>query len=130
MKAQDKGCTNATLNGTFAHTGSGFVTAPASMAGPLAGAGKDTFDGKGGITGAATLNINGNPVPPMTETGTYKVNPDCTGTFTVTFSGGGSTTVFFVISDSGNEIQGICTDLGSVVSHVFRRQFPLGDWRQ
>ena len=129
-KADNKGCSNATLTGTFAHTGTGFVTAPPSMAGPLAGAGTDTFDGKGGITGAATLNINGNPIPLMTETGTYKVNPDCTGSLTFAFSGGGSTTVFFVISDSGNEIQGICTDQGSVVSHTFRRQYPVGDWRQ
>jgi len=126
--AEDKGCSNATLKGTFAHTASGFITAPPSMAGPLAGAGTDTFDGKGGITGSATLSINGNIVP-LTETGTYKVNPDCTGTYTVS-SPGGTTSAFFVISDSGNEIQAICTDPGIVLSHIFRRQLPAGDWRQ
>jgi hypothetical protein len=124
-KADDKGCSNATLRGTFAHRASGFVTAPPVMAGPFAGVGTDTFDGKGGITGTATLSINGNIVP-VTETGTYKVNPDCTGTYTIP----GVTTLFFVITDSGNEIQGICIDPGVVLTHIFRRQYPAGDWRQ
>ena len=127
-KADNKGCSNISLKGTFAHRASGFVTAPPEMAGPFAGVGTDTFDGTGGITGSATLSINGNIVP-LTETGTYKVNPDCTGTYTVT-SDGGSTTAFFVITDGGNEIQAICTDPGVVLTHIYRRQFPaLGDLR-
>jgi hypothetical protein len=128
-KADNKGCSNASLNGTFAHIGTGFTTAPPAMAGPLAGVGTDTFDGNGKITGSATLSLNGNIVS-ATETGTYKVNPDCTGTYTVQFSGGGATTAFFVIADSGNEIHAVCTDPGTVLNHTFRRQFPAGDWRQ
>jgi hypothetical protein len=127
-KADNKGCSNVSLRGTFAHIATGFVTAPPAMAGPFAGVGTDTFDGNGGITGAATLSINGNTVS-FTETGTYKVNPDCTGTYTVK-SPGGSTTASFVITDGGNEIQAICTDPGVVITHTFRRQFPaIGDWR-
>lgn len=125
-KADNKGCSNASLKGTFAHMGTGFITAPPAMVGPLGGAGTDTFDGTGSFTGSATLNINGNVVP-VTETGTYRVNPDCTGTYTVL--GPGGTTVFFVIADSGNEVHGICVDPGSVVIHTFRRQFPVGDFR-
>ena len=123
-KAADKGCTNETLKGTFVHTASGFETAPPSIAGPLVGVGTDTFDGKGGMTTTATLSINGNIVP-VAATGTYKVNPDCTGTYTLP-----GTTLFFVIGDSGNEIQAICIDPGVVLAHVLRRQFPVGDWRQ
>ena len=127
-RANNKGCSNSSLKGTFAHMATGFVTAPPAMAGPFAGVGTDTFDGNGGITGAATLSINGNIVP-LTETGTYKVNPDCTGTYTVT-SQGGTTIASFVITDGGNEIQAICTDPGIVLTHIYRRQFPaLGDWR-
>ena len=122
----DKGCTNATLSGTFAHIATGFITAPPAMAGPLGGVGRNTFDGNGGFAGTATLSLNGNIVP-VTETGTYKVNPDCTGTYTV--PGPGGTTVFFVIADSGNEIHAICTDPGLVLTHIFRRQFPVGDSR-
>ena len=123
-KAADKGCTNETLKGTFVHTASGFETAPPSIAGPLVGVGTDTFDGKGGMTTTATLSINGNIVP-VAATGTYKVNPDCTGTYTLP-----GTTLFFVIADSGNEIQAICIDPGVILAHVLRRQFPVGDWRQ
>ena len=123
-----KGCSNATLKGSFSHMGTGFVTAPPAMAGPFGGVGTDTFDGNGNIAGTAALSINGNPVS-ASETGTYKVNPDCTGTYTVQLSVGGATTVSFVITAGGNEIQGICTDSGSVTTHIFKRQFPVGDWR-
>ena len=142
-RADNMGCSNATLKGTFAHIGSGFTTAPPSMAGPLNGVGTDTFDGNGNITGTAALNLNGTPAalilngtaaPLVTEKGTYKVNLDCTGSYTVQFFVGGapsgSTTVFFVIANSGNEIHGVCVDLGSVTTHTFLRQFPAGDWRQ
>ena len=123
-KAEYKGCSNATLKGTFVHTASGFETAPPSVAGPLVGVGTDTFDGNGGITVAATLSVNGTIVP-VTATGTYQVNPDCTGTYKLP-----GTTLVFVIGDSGNEIHAICVDPGVVLAHVFRRQFPVGDWRQ
>jgi hypothetical protein len=124
VKADDKGCTNATLKGTFAHTASGFEIAPPAIAGPFAGVGTDTFDGKGGVTTSATISLNGNIVP-LTATGTYTVNPDCTGKYVIP-----ATTLFFVIADSGNEIHAICIDSGVVLSHTFRRQFPAGDWRQ
>src|SRR5215475_9812984 len=68
-KADDKGCSVATLKGTFAHTASGFEIAPPAIAGPIAGVGMDTFDGKGGVTGTATISLNGTPVP-VTYTGT------------------------------------------------------------
>ena len=123
-KAEDKGCTDATLKGTFAHTASGFEIAPPAIAGPIAGAGLDTFDGKGGVKTSATLSLNGNIIP-VIATGTYKVNPDCTGTYVIP-----GTTLFLVIADSGNEIHAICIDPGVVLNHTFRRQFPVGDWRQ
>ena len=126
--ANDKGCANATLRGTFAHMGTGFTTAPPAMAGPLAGVGTDTFDGNGNITGTATLSLNGNIVS-ASETGTYKVNPDCTGTYTVQFSVGGTTSASFVIADGGNEVHAICTASGVVLTHIFRRQFPVTDPR-
>ena len=74
-RADNEGCTNASLKGTFSHIGTGFV-----KAGPLAGVGTDTFDGNGGVTTTATISLNGNIVP-LTATGTYNVNPDCTGTY-------------------------------------------------
>jgi hypothetical protein len=124
-KADNKGCSNLTLKGTFAHTANGYVTAPPAMAGPFVGVGTDTFDGTGGFTAIATVSANGN-IFPLTGTGTYKVNSDCTGTYTIP----GVTTLSFVIADSGNEIHAICVDPGVVLSHTFKRQFPASDWRQ
>jgi hypothetical protein len=109
VKAADMRRTNASLKGTFSHMGTGFITG----VGPLAGVGTDTFDGNGGITGTASLSMNGT-IASVTETGTYKVNPDCTGTYTVS-SGGGSTTAFFVIADGGNEVKAVCMDPGIAV---------------
>ena len=94
--ADDKGCSNATLKGTFAYTSTGFITAPPDFAGPYAEVGQQVFDGKGGTTAAVTLSQNGN-ILPVTITGTYTVNPDCTGTFTCRLLRCVTVHVFFVI---------------------------------
>jgi hypothetical protein len=124
-KAESKGCSNATLKGTYAHRASGFETAPPALAGPIVGVGTDTFDGNGGVTSVATLSVNGNIIP-LTATGTYNVNSDCTGTYTIQ-GGGGITRLVFVIIDNGSDIQAICIDPGVVLTHIFRRQFSAGD---
>jgi hypothetical protein len=129
-KADDKGCSNATLKGTFAFTASGFITAPAAAAGPLAEVGAQTFDGNGGASAIATSSQNGN-IHQVTITGTYTVNPDCTGTLAIqAFPGGLKSQLFFVIDDTANELLLICTDPGFVLTGIARRQFPRGDPRQ
>ena len=130
--AQNKGCSNATLQGTFSHKDTGTVIAPTQMAGPIASVGTLTFDGKGGLTGAGVMSGNGN-IASFTETGTYTVNSDCTGTFTPQFSLGFTAHYFFAIDESGDEFQFICTDTGGIAivyTGVARRQFPVGNWRQ
>jgi len=135
--AHDKGCSNATLKGTFAEKDTGFITnpspAPASL---FAGVNLETFDGKGTITATGFASLDGNGAP-QTETGTYTVNPDCTGTYEVQISPGGFTAhAFFVIDDGGNELQIIVTDPGTVINCIARRLFPKGeepdrdDWRE
>src|SRR5579864_9335971 len=106
-KADDKGCSNATLRGTFAYTSTGFITAPPAFAGPFAETGTQSFDGRGGTTAAVTSSQNGN-ILPLTITGSYTVNPDCTGTMTLQVSPIAVTVdVFFVIDDGGNGFQAI-----------------------
>jgi len=124
--AYDKGCSNATLKGTFAEKDTGFiVNTPPMPASLFAGVNLDTFDGKGTIaaTGFATVDGNG---APQAESGHYKVNPDCTGTYEVQIPPGGSFTAhaFFVIDDGGNELQIIVTDPGNVITCIARKQFP------
>ncbi len=121
-QANDKECSNATLKGTFAFLSTGFITTPPPEAGPFAIVGTQTFDGNGTTTAVAIVSQNGNIIP-VTLTGTYSVNPDCTGTFTVQISPVGITThLFFVIADNGREFQVIQTDPGVVVSGAGRKQ--------
>jgi len=120
-KADDEGCSNATLQGTFAYTSTGFIAAPPAIAGPFAEVGTQSFDGNGGTTASVTLSQNGN-ILPVTVTGTYTVNPDCTGTATLQVSPISVTVhVLFVIDDSGNGFQAIETDPGLVITRVGRR---------
>lgn len=134
--AGDKGCSNATLKGTFVHKGSGFITAPPAAAIPLATLGTETFDGNGGMTGTVTASINGDIIP-GTSAGTYTVNPDCTGTYAVQLNPLGITAhVYFVLvwtnTSTGttlSEFHFISTDSGIVQTGIARRQFPVGDLR-
>lgn len=128
--ADDKGCSVATLRGTFAYTSTGFITAAsAGPVGPIAEVGTQTFDGNGSTTATATLSANGTMYQ-LTITGTYIMNPDCTGTLKLqaTFppsSGVGvvPVDVFFAIDNSGNEFQAIETDPGLVITRIGRKLF-------
>ena len=127
-KADDKGCSEATLKGHhFAYTSTGSLTAPAAFAGPYAEVGTQYFDGNGGVTFTFTASQNGN-IGPGTATGQYTVNDDCTGTFTEETPG--FTSHFsFVIDDNGTQFQSICLDTGAVITRTGRKQFLRGDWR-
>jgi hypothetical protein len=130
MAANNKGCSTLILYGSFAMNGTGTIVSPAFVAGPYATVLSLTFDGYGVVTSAVgSTSQNGN-IGPQTETGTYTVNPDCTGTYTVVISPGGFAAHYlFVIDSSGDELQIICTDPGVVFTGTARRQFPVGDWR-
>jgi hypothetical protein len=72
-------CTLATLKGTYLYENGG-VEIGGSTPGPLSGAGAETYNGKGGITFIGSGSSNGTAFHFQTGTGTYTVNPDCTGT--------------------------------------------------
>ncbi len=117
-KAADRSCSNATLRGAYSDQDTGTIVG----VGPFAGVNVDTFNGKGKLTISGMSSLNGSVFAGM-ETGTYQVNPDCTGTYTVT--GGGLTIdAFFVIDHAGNELQIVITDPGNVINCVARKQFP------
>ena len=123
-KAQvNRGCSNATLNGTYSRTDTGFVTAPPAIAGPLAGVSTVNFDGNGGVTGAGMSSLNGN-VSSSTFKGTYTVNSDCTGTYTTESNTGRTSTAFFVIADNGNEMHMVVTSPNTVINCLFRKLYP------
>ena len=128
-KAADKGCSTVSLRGTFSRRDTGTVLLPAAAAGPVAAVGVFTFDGTGNVTGATISSQNGN-IGQGTQTGTYTVSPDCTGTIIVLGSSGHTSHYSFVMDEDGFEY--ICTDSGPisiVYSGTARRQFPVTDWR-
>jgi hypothetical protein len=108
-----QGCSNMTIAGQYAFTITGSILAPAAVAGPVAGVALTTFDGFGNLVQVDHVTHNG--VLPVEAwrpaTGTYSVNPDCTGTFTFTpmptdpADAGPALTVFFVIAQGGKEIR-------------------------
>ncbi len=115
-KAADSGCSNATLKGAYADQDTGTIVG----VGPFAGVNVDTFNGKGKITISGVSSLNGS-VSAGVETGTYQVNADCTGTYTVT--GGGITVdAFFVVDETGKELQIVITDPGTVINCIARKQ--------
>jgi hypothetical protein len=115
-KAADRGCSNATLRGTYADQDTGTIVG----VGPFAGVNVDSFDGKGKISIRGMSSLNGSVYAGL-ETGTYQVNPDCTGTYTVT--GGGITVdAFFVVDEAGKELRIVITDSGTVINCIARKQ--------
>jgi hypothetical protein len=118
-------CTNRSLSGVFnaAETGSDFTPAGVEN-------GDDSlfftihFDGRGHTFGSATTSLNGASYPD-TFTGTYHVNPDCTGAASNTFNAGGSDHVNFVIVEQGSEVKFFSADPGIVFAGTMDRM-PSG----
>jgi hypothetical protein len=115
---EQKGCSNATLNGTY-----GFYRTGTSSVGPLAAVGLITFDGTGAHSPARqTIRRNGVTVrdlfaDPVLD-GPYEVDPDCAGRF-LNFDG--SVAGHFVVVDGGKEIFNISLTPGNSVTGVFRK---------
>lgn len=122
-QADDKGCSNASVKGTFAYTVTGSFVGPLASMGLYAEAGAQTFDGVGGTTTNGMSNTSGT-VMPSANTGAYTVNSDCTGTFTLDIAPGITAHYFFVIADSGAEYQAVCLDPVAVITRSGRRLYP------
>jgi hypothetical protein len=74
------------------------------------------FDGKRGLSQVHTVTINGEVVADWTHpvaSGTYTVNSDCTGTFTIDFKDNRPTVVTnFVVAANGDEIDTVVISAG------------------
>lgn len=75
-------CSPANVAGSFGYAASGFVTTPSGTFVPAGAAGRITFDAHGNVAGTQTRVVGGSALD-ETFSGTFTVNPDCTGTFTV-----------------------------------------------
>jgi len=104
-------CSNATLNGVWGYTSSGF----GGDGTPRALVGQATADGKGNLSGTETKSKDG-AILTVTFTGTYSVAKNCTGSLTVIQQDGTTKNANFVFDDSKKGFQVIQTDSGHVDS--------------
>jgi hypothetical protein len=118
MAAGGKSCSTATLDGAFGYTVKGF--APGGT--PFAAVGRIVFDGKGNVETTRTLSNGGVIVRGDTGSGTYTLNEDCMGTFSITASGVGQLVVDLVVDEEGTEIRGIVVNPGFVLTLEGRKQ--------
>jgi hypothetical protein len=111
----DEGCSNATLKGDYAFAVTNLLV-------PQVVAGIETFDGKGKFTQrdyiGDSLRTRGQTdfSPEGQETGTYKVNADCTGSAVINLNvlstppPHGEIHIVFVISGGGRSFHGVVSE--------------------
>jgi len=128
------GCTNKLLAGYYGFTIQGTKLAGLGFVGQQVGVAMAQFDGKGSFTQIDTVTIGGNVASDWTHSpanGTYTVNPDCTGTFTLNFTDGRPPVVTnFVLVDNGNEIDTVVVSSGGeqgilATSSIGKKRFQL-----
>lgn len=111
LDAQER-CANASLNGSYAFKVDGSnVANPYLPVGPFAAVGRNTYDGRGHMSGVITVSSNGSIIP-ATYSGTYTVNANCTGVKSATLSIGAIVEFFFVVDDDLREIKMVVTKAG------------------
>jgi len=99
--AQARSCSLTDSAGNYGFTLTGVVilgTAPA----PIAAIGRATLDAGGNVSGTESRSVGGG-FADETFTGTYAVNPDCTGTTTLNFYESGQlvrTSVLSIVFDN------------------------------
>ena len=114
LTAYARPCSNQTLKGTYANSLHGLIFVPGGSA-PLvlAGVVKTTYDGDGTFTQVDAVSDNGSGVTGWRPgSGTYSVNPDCTGTQTIVIPGMPDLHLQFVVSPSGNTSHFVVIDPG------------------
>jgi hypothetical protein len=121
QQAMAADCTLASAAGSWAYSFNGAVfNAQANTFVPLATMGKIEFDGHGKVNGSET-DASPAGIQPVTFTGTYTENPDCSGTITLTTSASQTSTVSFEDANDGNEAYLIITSPGFVMTGTTKR---------
>jgi hypothetical protein len=112
-------CSDRTIAGSYAFTIEGTLLIAPGVTLPIRGISLANYDGKGNMTQVDHVVDNG--VPPQLEwtpgSGTYTVNPDCTGSQVIVVPGSPSSPVnlHFVIDQGGRQIRQV-VDAGAVTA--------------
>jgi hypothetical protein len=110
-------CTAATLRGNYGFTFSGFVQDQTGNNVPFSGIGLATLDGEANASANITASVNGT-LQVFQWTGTYTVNPDCTGS---ALSTNGNADFSLVIVRGGAEFMGVATNPGDTWTIDFKK---------
>ena len=117
LTAHASGCTNMTIKGAWVQSLQGLIFLPDGTSLVLTGVTKSTYDGLGNLTVLDASGVNGNvPTGWRTGSGTYTVNPDCTGTETISFPGQADIHAQFALAQSGNKFHYVNVDPGISLS--------------
>lgn len=119
LAAAAPSCDVGSLTGAFGFHMTGTNTSHPTL---YAIVGRLEADGKGTLSGTATHAIQ-TGVRRMKFTGTYTINPDCTGTSTLAFPNDITASIDFVLTDDLNQFFIIDLGQGNVESGSGRRQF-------
>ena len=115
-----KPCSLQTLKGTYAYHCSG-VHLGTDKPVYVAFAGKDHYNGDGTLTGVYSFSENGVISRNISYTGTYTVNPDCTGAYTSVDENGVVVNADLFFGRDGDEVHFVLTD-DFVVDAAFARR--------
>jgi hypothetical protein len=114
-------CSDATLRGRYNFATESTQVSGAPPNGPFAYAGFVVYDGHGRNHEVYTISAAGQVSHLVTETGTYHVNSDCTGTETDTAPGIGTQHYDEFLSPDGSQFAYIQTDSGVVSAGTLTR---------
>lgn len=109
-------CNNRLIAGDYGFTLEGTKLGGPGPVGLQVGVAMTHFAGHGELSQIDSVTINGQHIADFTHapaSGSYSVNPNCTGTFNLEFSDGRPTVVVdFVVVDNGAEIDTVVVSAG------------------
>jgi hypothetical protein len=114
-------CSDATLHGRYNFATESTQVSGTPPNGPFAYAGFVIYDGRGGDREVYTISAAGQVSRLVTETGTYHINSDCTGSETDTAPGAGTQHYDSFVSPDGSQFAYIQTDTGIVSAGTLTR---------
>ena len=128
LHANPQACSTAILEGGYGAGTTGLINTSGNpndirirTFAPFAEAAHFLFDGHGNLSGSSTVDFAGF-ISPVTFTGTYTVNANCTGNLTVDAGSSGIVHRDLVIVDAGKEVEFVSTDPGVVIAGYMKKQ--------
>ena len=116
-----EGCGQRSLHGAYGYAFQGQVIPPGIPELDTAVAGRIVSDGTGGLLGYEWASTNG-AQETVTFTGTYSIQPDCTGTAALVNSNGRTDHITLGLVEGGQEFNFTVTDPGVVLTGLAARQ--------